>query len=312
MIDIEKVESEMIDFDFEINPRSLHEKLLSFELFLGKIPDEVEIHCPVSLQPQYYGPQGKPITLFISVLKEIYKWCDIQNNLAPLKCNQLIESYTKSLGICHFLISFQSARAFVETTAVYKNEWIESKNKIEIINKLKPSSFNHALKTEEDFENLLSKLFDLLNILRAFTQRSRYDWLSVTHEVKPSLDEKTEELLRQRNVMTAIGKIKTPKSRYCKTTLDHYEMICDFVHPNKGANMLFVEKAAANREYLHHKYSKRPKSSELLGITIEFTTIPIISCIDEIFSIYEKWNAFEKFLEALINKVKFYEKQQTV
>ncbi|MCJ7603772.1 MAG: hypothetical protein MUO63_20015 [Desulfobulbaceae bacterium] len=308
MIDIHKLEKEMGNLNFEVNPKKLYDNIFSFNRFLERVPDEIEIHCPTSLQPQYYAPRGKPITLYISILKEIRKWCDVIKNLAPIKCSQLLDSYTSSLEINHFLIVFQSARAFIETTALYKNEWIESKGKIDFITKLKPSSFNQTTKSEKDFSKLLTKLFDLLSILRSVTQRSRYDWLSVMHETKPTIDEKTEDLLRQRNVLTAISKIKTPETKLCKNTREHYEIICDFVHPNRGANMLFVERATVNNEYAHHVYSKRPKSVELLGIAIEFTTVPLVSCFEEILSIYENWSAFELSLDALINKVKFYEK----
>ena len=307
MIDLTSLEIQMKELNFDVNPKVLYGKIASFSDFLEKIPMEVEIRCPISPEPQFYAPPGRPITSFLGVLNEIRKWCDIQKNLAPMKCNQLLDAYTNSLKLCHFLISFHAARAFFETTALYKNEWREASGKVKEIESLKPSNFNFATKNKNDYDNLLSKLFDLLIILRAVKQRSRFDWQAISHEEKPKQNEETEELLRQRNVLTAINKIKMPETKYCKTTREHYEMICDFVHPNRGSNMLFIERSTPDNNFINHVYSKQPKSYELLSLVIEFTTVPISICMDEIIKVYSKWDDFGKILDKLISGVKFYE-----
>jgi hypothetical protein len=138
-------------------------------------------------------------------------------------------------------------------------------------------------------------------------QRTRTDWYSLTETMATASDAKAiGEKLTQKNVLTAIGKLKYPPTSFGKTAQAQYEVICDFVHPNRGSHSLFVKQCVVEDGIVTSTYSRDPRSSDLTQVVLEVTSSPLLHSIVLMERVHERWRPLDEHLIRLIDGSRIY------
>ncbi len=196
----------------------------------------------------------------------------------------------------------RNTQGIIETTALANNEWKETKDKSTPLYSINPSTIKNLKKESIDFSHVIPMILPFLTHFRILLQRSRTDWYSLANPTasKENADRLNSQL-SQKNVYTAMEKLKFPETAYGKTLREQYDVICDFVHPNRGSHMLFVNESIQKNDFIEWVYTKNPSSIELVQIVLDVTAIPIIHCLSTAVTTYQEWNALLEHLCKVID-----------
>ena len=288
----------------------VQELLPTIENFLSiadNLPESITLNVPLNTSPQNYAPAGQPRLLVWKALNEIKDWAYVAQCLPLYKIRQLILSYLSNIIDGSFLISAMAARAIIETAAISYSEWNETKDKSTPLYSIKPFTIKNIKKEQSNLDNTLSIILPLITHFRILLQRSRTDWYSLTDpEASKEEADRFKEKVRQKNVLTAIDKLKFPETALGKTTREQYEVICDFVHPNRGSHTLFINESIIENGFVNHVYIKNPNSIELVQVVLQITATSIIYCLRTVATTYEEWNALLGHLRKVIHGSRIY------
>lgn len=122
-------------------------------------------------------------------------------------------------------------------------------------------------------------LFAILSILRAaarFAQVTRFNWDAL---VRGDMEElftnwqKVDEGVKAPQILTLIDKLPSEQKRGMRF---YYDMLCDFVHPNRGAHNLVIDKAKLiSNNKMCWRLNLNPSSEEATSVLFHIIAIPV-------------------------------------
>ncbi len=233
---------------------TLIDEISNFIKFSDLQPDSIYLNAPIDTDLSNYGPPGNPPLLIWGLLREIENWMHAAQILPLYKINQLLKSFIHSLSNGYYQTAMMNARAIIETTALARYEWTESEKKSKVLLEYAPDKIRSDLQDIEKLQLIGKSCLDMLTHYRILLQKTRTDWSALLH-TDPNHENKEEmdKRLTQTNVFTAIDKLSFPSTRYGNTPRMQYEVMSDFVHPNRGSSMLFYTKSVVKNGYVQSR-----------------------------------------------------------
>lgn len=205
-----------------------------------------------------------------------------------LACNyvSLLTSILNGLNRSEYTQAFLATRALVEHSAIAELRVMDIFRHCEYLNSVRPSEVKRAIKINNCFE-IGNRLFDFLTHLNICFGAGRFNRDAfINHRNLVDIEIKRKDPRRQIGVMDAIdaldwrGKmIPATNPRY------HYELLCDYVHPNVGANIIFVDEeeivhfllpgAREHTSIVKRETTQLPHSESMKLHTVQVIFIPL-------------------------------------
>lgn len=244
------------------------------------LPDEVTIHVLSEISPSSVGVGGP------NGVAELFN--QLANHLKGLlaisayRTVTMTETVLSCLETGRYSEAALVVRALVEHHAVSSKHWPELNQKVGLALEQPVSEVLARLRDRESTE-VFSRVLGALEGLILAYGRGRFsrDWFSGKlgsgkHDIPK------DDPYRQVQIMTALDKLRWRGPRLAEMTpRSHYELVCDYVHPNAGANMLFVDRETRRKHPMHggetlcRTISARPKDISLLSHVLELLCVPL-------------------------------------
>ncbi len=223
----------------------LETALTNFESAIAFIPDQMKtvVLGNVTLKSLGSDKQIAIAQLFnqVSQMMEVY--------FHVLGCNytSLTKGVVRSLNEFEYTTSMLCTRALVEHMAIAESRISEVEKIAAPLTKLRASEIRRLIKSPE-IATVGQTIFDLIHLLNLCFGAGRFNRDALKdHRNLLEIELSKDNPMRQIGVMDAIDKlvwtgplIPATSSRY------YYELLCDYVHPNVGANIMFVEEEKLN------------------------------------------------------------------
>lgn len=214
---------------------------------------------------------------FARLLGEIEGWMGFIVHSVTFRLGHFLDDIVTGLNDARPYRAMNATRSLVELSAyVYHHTKILSSATADLSSALGSEKVNGSSQANPDFPSVLNKLLSTLKLATHFAQSSRFNWgAMVRGDMDAFFSEwgTVEEHVKARQIMTLIDKLPGEEKRSARF---FYEMLCDYVHPNLGANTLLVNRAEpVPVERMRWELSREPNSDEALFILFHSVAIPV-------------------------------------
>lgn len=221
----------------------LHEGIGAFKEILALMPDSLETSMfgdvsieSISLIPalmisQVHQQANEMLRLYIHVLA-----CNYAN---------LTEGLFRGLNESNYPAAILMTRALLEHTAVADIRISQIRKHCDALKKWTPSNVRKSAKNKNDQLGFqaFSDAFDFMELLNYCYGAGRFNRDAlIDHRNLLEIEIPKNDPLRQVGVMDAIKELNwTGPLIPAKNASYYYHLLCDYVHPNVGANIVFVD-----------------------------------------------------------------------
>lgn len=221
----------------------LHERIGAFTKTLAVIPDSLETSMfgDVSIESIGLNP-----ALMISQVHQ--QACEmLRLYVHVLACNyaNLTEGILRSLNESNYSAAILMTRALLEHTAVANIRLFQIRLHCDALKKWTPSSVRKSAKSKNDQfgYQAFSDAFDFMELLNYCYGAGRFNRDAlIDHQNLLEIEIPKNDPSRQIGVIDAIKELNWTGPLIPATNAGYYyHLLCDYVHPNVGANIVFVD-----------------------------------------------------------------------
>jgi hypothetical protein len=129
-----------------------------------------------------------------------------------------------------------------------------------------------------DYGAYVGAIVEAIEECRTFARKTRFNWASIARgdmEAAYAAPGTVAQESKQTNILNLIDKLpKLPQQH--PTMRYHYELLCDFVHPNAGSRSLVINKVEElGPDQKRYTLSFPATSPELLAACLHFISAPV-------------------------------------
>ncbi len=181
-----------------------------------------------------------------------------------------VDGFIYGLDSSNYVLAISSARNLLERVAVLRQSCSEIKTAVE-----KAKCGVESRNGKEHAKGVL----ECSQIVADFVSRTRFNWGKMVElgqlEPFPEYNKAPKDVMAK-NILTLIDRLPQNDSKI----RFHYELLCEFVHPNLGAYMLSIqsnEKRGDGRARMSVNHGK--PSEQQLDIALHLTSFPVVSAL---------------------------------
>jgi hypothetical protein len=262
--------------------------LADFRTSLKPIPEKLSTVGLGKIEPKVMGTD-KPAAIS-QLFHQSVEMLKFYTHILACNYASLVDGAAKGLNSAEYTQTFLNARAFVEHSAVAEVRLKEIENLCIRAMSLKPSQIRKFSSSKIQDEVVLTPILELIFYLGVCYGAGRFnrevlkDYREIS-EVDFSIELHKKDPHRQIGVMDAIDSVDWKGDLIPATNPRfYYEFLCDYVHPNVGANLIFVNEeevlhcqmpGASERTFIVTRESARlPQSASMRLHIIQAIYIP--------------------------------------
>ena len=231
---------------------------------LDQFDDERELVLHKQLSPDKLGDDRNEV--FLNLLRNQRGWLDFFIHTHVYKVKQLVRRLEEDLNANKYLTAASASRAIVEHTASL-NYYLE-KHISPLFEKLQ------NIDPEANFPAFVQNTVELIRGLMKYAKATRFNWKSLVEgnleKFYESWDE-VDESIEQVNILTMVDKLPQDE----RGARFFYEMLSDFLHPNVGSHLLFVDDVSHSEDTVKYTLRSEPRNDELLLAFLHVVSIPV-------------------------------------
>ena len=274
---------------------------------LSTAPKEFTLALNIDTDPRNYGPRGKPLLLAAAMLRELAAIATYRRLTNSYRTHEFVEEICRGLNEGQFTTVVAAARMTMESAAILNYHVPRLTEACNDILERKPSSIRHACQSPEGWRCLVEELAKASGEARKQLALTRFDWRGyVTGAPKATpTGGKTEEP-KQVRAGKAIEKLSFTRQSRLPTAIEQYGLLCDFVHPNRGADTLFIDRAWQSDGKLYWALKENPRDESCIQAVLEVIGVPVQECLEVIIAKLSTLDQIAAKAKVLSEKLRHY------
>lgn len=260
-------------FDYQEFESQLGRALQLFD----ESPDEVRHGFALSMNPRDFGPD--PHSSIIGLFEEQESYLNLIAATYAHKVHELACGIAEGLNCQRLRIAITCARTLFEEAAAATYYTKKAVAPLQKMLSIPPSSFRPkrlerwASVRSSELTDLLNTLFKTNEELRRWYHAGKLNWLST--DLYRNYERDKNDPLRSGFTLSALKEIEWEG----KPTSFFYAVLCEAVHPNADASMLYAEVSNSGNGRQEFVLRKQRKSAERIKVAYVAIRRPTIECI---------------------------------
>ena len=249
--------------------------------YLRSMPAEFQITWFRDPTPERIGED--PAEAMANAVNDTVEWLGFAHRSVAYRAHELATEFVRALNARSYPTVVFSARALLELAALLHLQLKSILGHAAAIGALEREDLEgFTLLPQSRKQDIAKTVFEAWKEIRMSSAKTRFNWLAAWpfgsgHLALNFSEKNLPEHLRQDHVLKAIDKLEMSGPRPQNATFRlYYEMICDFVHPNLGSIVIFIDQAcpAGPNKWLYVLHRKT-KSQEVTQLVLEAVSIPV-------------------------------------